>query len=74
MNPARWAGRGKLLGLWPGDGDGLVYNNEGQAPGYLLPSLGRSVTIDMLDRRLVPPGNLLFRQLEDSRDLVSFLR
>ncbi len=28
MNPARWAGLGKLLGLWPGDGDGLVYNDE----------------------------------------------
>ena len=31
MNPARWAGLGKLLGLWPGDGDGLVYNNKGLA-------------------------------------------
>ncbi len=31
MNPARWAGLGKLLDLWPGDGDGLVYNHEGSA-------------------------------------------
>ncbi len=28
MNPARWAGLGKLLGHWPGDGDGLVYIDE----------------------------------------------
>ncbi len=31
MNPARWAGLGKLLGLWPGDGDGFLYNDEGSA-------------------------------------------
>jgi len=34
MNPARWTGLGKLLGRWPGDGDGLVYNDEGGARGY----------------------------------------
>ncbi len=39
MNPARWAGLGKWLGLWPGDGDGLMYNDEPRGSGnYSLES------------------------------------